>query len=112
MTLDPNYDYAHHVLGRWHYEVASVGGAARFFAKLIYDELPSASTAEAVRHLRRAVELAPSLPSHRVELGFALLADGQSEAARTVFQDALKLPQREKHDVEAWQRARQALEKL
>ena len=112
LALDPNYDYAHHVLGRWHYEVATLGAATRFFVRLIYGGLPAASTEEAVRQLRRAAELSPQLPSHRVELGFALLADGQREPARLAFEAALALPKREKYDDEAWLRAREALKKL
>lgn len=112
LTLDPAYDYAHHVIGRWHYEVATLGTATRFFIRLIYGGLPDASTAEAVRRLRRATELSPQLPAHRVELGFALLADGQREPARLAFEHALALPKREKYDDEAWLRARVALKKL
>ena len=112
LALDPNYDYAHHVLGRWNYEVASLGLSTRLIVRLIYGGLPPASTAEAVRQLRRAVELSPRLPSHRVELGFALLADGQREAARLMFAQALALPMVEKHDEEACARARAALAKL
>ena len=112
LALDPNYDYAHHVLGRWHYEVATLGAATRFFVRLIYGGLPDASTAEAVRQLTRATELSPQLPSHRVELGFALLADGQREPARLAFEAALALPKSEKYDDEARLRAREALKKL
>jgi tetratricopeptide (TPR) repeat protein len=112
LALDPNYDYAHHVLGRWHYEVASLGAATRFFVSLIYGGLPPATTAEAVRHFRRAVELAPELPSHRVELGLALMADGQRDLARETLTQALALPKKEKYDDEAWRRARAALAKL
>jgi tetratricopeptide (TPR) repeat protein len=112
VALNPDYDYAHHVLGRWHYEVATLGAATRFFVRLIYGGLPPASTAEGVRHLRRAVELSPDLPSHRVELGLALLADGQRDAARETLTAALALPKREKYDDEAWRRAREALAKL
>jgi Flp pilus assembly protein TadD len=112
LALNPAYDYAHHVLGRWHYEVATLGAATRFFVRLIYGGLPPASTAEAVRHLRRAVELSPDLPSHRVELGLAFLADGQRDLARETLSQALTLPKREKYDDEAWRRARVALAKL
>jgi len=112
LALEPAYDYAHHVLGRWHYEVATLGIATRFMVKLIYGGLPNASTTEAVRFLQRATELSPQLPSHRVELGFALLADGQRDAAKKMFEQALALPQREKYDGDAWSRARTALEKL
>ncbi|MCX6952328.1 MAG: hypothetical protein NTV51_09210 [Verrucomicrobia bacterium] len=111
-ALDPNYDYAHHVLGRWHYEVATLGVATRVIVKLVYGGLPAASTAEAVRRLTRATELSPQLPAHRVELGFALLADGQRDAARRSFEQALEMPQREKYDDEARRRARAALEHL
>lgn len=112
LVLDPNYDYAHHVLGRWNYEVASLGFATRAIVRLIYGGLPAASTAEAVRQLRRATEISPQLPAHRVELGFALLADGQREAARQTFAAALRMPPVEKYDAEAFRRAREALEKL
>lgn len=109
LALDPDYAFAHHVLGRWHYEVATLGSTKRFLVRLIYGGLPEASTAEAVRQLRRAVELSPELPAHRAELGFALLADGQRDAARAEFEQALALPRREKYDAEAQQRAREAL---
>jgi tetratricopeptide (TPR) repeat protein len=112
LALDPNYDYAHHVLGRWNYEVATLGGATRVVVKLVYGGLPHASTAEAVRHLQRATELSPELPAHRVELAFALLADGQRAAAKKSFEQALAMPQREKYDEEVRHRAREALKKL
>lgn len=112
LALDPNFAFAHHILGQWHYEVASVGAAKRFLVKLIYGGLPPASTAEGVRHLRRAVELAPDSPSHRAELGLALLADGQRDAAKPELQQALALPLQLKYDTEAKRRAAEALEKL
>lgn len=112
LALDPNYSYAHHVLGQWNYEVASLGAATRLIVRLVYGGLPAASTAEGVRHLRRAVELMPQLPSHRVELGLALLADGQREAAKRELEQALAMPEHEKYDEESWRRAREALKKL
>jgi tetratricopeptide (TPR) repeat protein len=112
LELDPNYDWAYHVLGRWNYEVASLGATERFFAKLVYGGLPPASTTEAVRLLRRAVKLAPQIPAHHVELGFAFLADQQPDLARTEFEEALRLPLREKYDVEEKARAQAALGKL
>ena len=112
LALDPDYDYAHHVLGRWNYEVASLGLGTHWIVRLIYGGLPEATTAEAVRQLQRATELSPTLPAHRVELGFALLADGQRAAARRAFEQALTMPPREKYDEEARHRARAALEKL
>jgi Flp pilus assembly protein TadD len=112
LALNPDYDYAHHVLGRWHYEVASLSGATKLIVRVVYGGLPAASTAEAVRHLKRAAELSPTCPAHRAELGFALLGDGQRQAAREMFEEALKLPALEKYDLDACSRAREALAKL
>lgn len=112
ITLSPGYDYAHHVLGRWNYEVATLGVGTRFLVSVIYGGLPAASTAEAVRQLQRAAELAPAKPAHRVELGLALLADGQRDAARATLEQALTMPECEKYDEEAFARARAALTKL
>lgn len=112
LVLKPDYDYAHHILGRWHYEVATLGVGTRFLVKLIYGGLPAASTAEAVRQLHRATELAPEKPAHRVELGLALLADGQRDLARSTLEQALAMPKCEKYDDESFARARAGLEKL
>ena len=97
------------VLGQWHHEVASIGATTRFFVRLIYGGLPAASTTEGVQHLRRAVALNPQNPSHHAELGFALRADGQADAAQQAFARALELPSREKHDLESQARVRAAL---
>lgn len=112
LGIDPNYAWAHHVLGRWHYEVATLGFATRFFVRVIYGGLPAASTAEAVRHLQRAVDLEPNELAHQLELGFALAADGQKENARAQFAKGLALPSRQKHDESAKTRARSALASL
>lgn len=109
IALNPNYDYAHHVLGRWHYEVATLGATKRWLVRLIYGGLPAASLDEAVNQLQRAVDLAPDFPAHRVELGFALRAQGKKNEARASFERALAMPIREKYDNEAFRRAREAL---
>lgn len=112
LALDPNYDWAYHVLGRWNYEVASLAAPERFFAEVVYGGLPPASTARAVSLLRRAVVLAPQIPAHHVELGFAYLADQQPRLARAEFEQAIRLPLREKYDMEEKSRAQTALGKL
>jgi Flp pilus assembly protein TadD len=112
LALDPKNDFAHHVLGQWHYEVASVGPAKRLLVKLIYGGLPSASTEEGVKHLRRAVELDPDNSAHHAELGLALLAHGQRAEAERELTTALNLPREIKYDDDAKRRAREALTRL
>jgi tetratricopeptide (TPR) repeat protein len=112
LALDPNYAWAHHVLGRWHYEVASLGAASRWVVRLLYGGLPGASQAEAVAHLRRAVALEPDELNHHLELGFALAVAGDKAAARQAWERGLAMPERGKHDAAAKQRAREALAAL
>jgi len=112
LALDPNYDWAHHVLGRWHCEVASLGTGARWFVKLVYGGLPPASHEKAVAHLERAVALSPHVVAHTLELAFAYQACGRQADARAHFLKGLALPSTEKHDESAKQRARTALEAL
>jgi tetratricopeptide (TPR) repeat protein len=112
LALDPDYAWAHHVLGRWHYGVASLGAPAKFFVRLFYGGLPAASFDEGIRHLRRATELEPAELTHWLELGFACLAAGQTEAARQHWTRGLAMPSRHKPDEPAKQRARAALARL
>jgi tetratricopeptide (TPR) repeat protein len=112
LDLDPEYDWAHHVLGRWQYEVATLGTAARWIVGIVYGGLPRASVADGVRHLERAVELAPETLAHHVELGLAYRAAGRVEDARRALERGLELPSRLPHDDAARQRARDALERL
>jgi tetratricopeptide (TPR) repeat protein len=112
VQLDPDYDWAYHVLGRWQCEVAQLGGTKRFMIGLLFGGLPEASTEEGIRLLQRSVDLAPNNPSHHIELGFAYLADQQPAAARKAFAAGLALPNSEKYDEVAKQRAREALKTL
>lgn len=112
LALDPNYAWAHHILGRWHHEVASLGAASRAAVRFLFGGLPPASPPEAVRHLERAVALEPDELQHHLELGFAYLAAGENVRAREAFARGLALPSRAKHDEPAKLRARAALEKL
>jgi len=112
LALNPNYAWAHHVLGRWHYEVASLGMTSRWAVRLLYGGLPAASCEQAIAHLRRAVALEPDELNHHLELGFAFAAAGQPREARQTWQHGLQLASRGKHDEPAKLRAREALQAL
>lgn len=112
LKLKPDYDWAHHVLGRWHYEVSELGGAKRFFAGMLYGGLPKASLKEAASHLGKAVELAPNIPAHHIELGQVFLAQGKIQEARFQFERGLALPSLDINDEACKRRAKTALASL
>src|ERR1044071_119294 len=59
LAADSTHDGAHHLLGRWNYEVLTLSGFERFFAKnfLGGSVFKQATWAEARRELERAVAL-------------------------------------------------------
>jgi predicted Zn-dependent protease len=109
LQLDPNYAWAHHMLGRWNYELASLGRTARFFARIFYGGIPPASVDEGINQLRRATELEPDELNHWIDLGFAYAAAGRKPEARENWAHGLAMPNRGKHDPAAKKRAREAL---
>lgn len=112
LALDPNYAWAHHVLGRWHCEVAALGATARLFAGMLYGGLPAASIEESVRHLRQAARLEPTELNHFVDLGCAYAAAKQFPLARVQLEHGLAMPSRGRHDEPAKLRARETLARL
>lgn len=112
LALDPEYAWAHHLLGRWHVEVSELSSAARAYVWMFHGGLPVASSATAVHHLERAVALEPGQLQHWLELGFAYRANGDATRARTAFEKGLAMPSREKHDEPAKARARAAFNAL
>lgn len=112
LALDPNYAYAHHVLGEWNTDVALLGRTKLWMIRLVYGTFPDASVRTGVREFQKAVSLCPACPSHWTGLGMAYLANGQREEARLALEHALSLPARERIDGEAQRLARQTLERL
>jgi tetratricopeptide (TPR) repeat protein len=112
LAVNPSYAYAHHVLGQWEYEVASLGPTKLFLVNVVYGGLPPASTEDAVRHLERAVQLEPNTASHRLALGYAYLANGQTAKARQMFEQVLAMPLRELYDADCHRQAERAIASL
>jgi len=92
LELDPNEDLALHTLAIWHREMVGLNWFLRKFAEIFYGEFPPASIETAEKNLRKAVELAPNVVAHRVELGLTLLAAGKKPEAREQFDKALTMP--------------------
>lgn len=112
LALNPDYAWAHHVMGRWQCEVATLGFASRVFVRLFYGGLPAASVDEGIRQLQRATELEPTELNHFLELGFAYATGNRRAEAEKAWQQGLAMPSRGPHDEYARKRARTALEEL
>lgn len=110
IDLDPKDDYAWHVLGRWHSGVANLNGVLKALAGLVYGGLPPASNEDAIKCLKKAVELAPQRMMHHAELAHAYANAGQNDKAAQEWQNVLGIRAVDAQD-EAYQKeAKLALE--
>jgi hypothetical protein len=112
LGLDPSNSYAHHILGAWNYEMASISPILRAIAKLVYGGLPAASMQQAESFFSKAVTLEPNKVSHRIELGRTYAALRKKELAREEISKGLSLPDREKDDPNTKLRGQATLAKL
>jgi tetratricopeptide (TPR) repeat protein len=102
VTLNPNHDGAHHVLGAWNAEVKRLSGIQRFFAKALFGGgfMSVANWDDAVHHLERAVALNPEHIYHRLELAEVYVDVGQYTRAREQLTIIPTLPIRDVLDAQ------------
>ncbi len=112
VKLDPKSDYAWHLLGRWHQELAQMGGMTRAVALIVYGGLPAASDDEAVRCFKQAMALRPDRLIHYIELGRTYAAMGRTEEALKFLQQGLAMKNTDKDDPETKERGKETLQKL
>lgn len=112
VKLNSSNDLAWHILGRWHRNVANVGGVKKMLASMIYDKLPEASNDEAVNCLEKAVKLNPGRLMHYVELGRVYAQVGRTSEACKYLEKGLAMPSVEKDDPDAKAAAKELLSSL
>ena len=112
LRLNSRSDYAHHLLGRWHQEMADIGGGTRFIAKIVYGGVPKGSYKEALGHFEKARRINGKRLIHQVEYGRTLAMMGRDEDARREIKKGLAMPNREADDAESKARGLKTLNKL
>lgn len=86
VLLDPKHDGAHHIVGQFTAEIMRLGSFERGYAEgELGDIVTNASWETAVEHLEKAVELAPTIVYHRLDLARAYLSmDRKTDAEAQV----------------------------
>ena len=97
LKLDPKMWQAHHVLGQWNLEIATLGGFKKFGASLI-GHVPDASVEDAIVHFETARQLAPGSVRNALGLGRAYAEADRLEDARAELERGLALPPQEPRD--------------
>jgi tetratricopeptide (TPR) repeat protein len=114
IAADSTLDGAHHLLGRWNYEVMELSGFERFIARSLLGgaTLGKASWPAARRELERAVALDSTRIFHRLDLARVYLAQKDTLAAETQLQAVDRLPVRVAADSTYRREARELLERI
>ena len=101
IRLGPDNDVAHHLMGRWHYEMSKLNVVVRTIVRVMYGtSLAPGTKEEALESYKKAVELAPNRLIHHVETGRVLLELGQKDEAKRYLEEALE---KDIEDINAWQ---------
>ncbi len=112
LKLNPKSDYAHHMLGRWHQEIADIGGPTRLFAKVVYGGIPKGSYQNALDHFEKARQINSKRLIHQIEYGRTLAMMGRDEDAKLELKKALAMPNREADDAESKLRGQATLDDI
>jgi tetratricopeptide (TPR) repeat protein len=117
LRLDSAHAGANHVMGRWNAEIMRLSGFSRFMAKnfLGGDVFGTASWAEAVRYMERAVALDPNRITHHLDLAEVYRdrkKPGDVEKAREQFQMVIDGAITDYNDAHYKQEAQEELAKL
>ena len=112
LMLNPDADLVHHLLGRWHQNLANLSSILKFFAKVLYGGVPPGSNEEAVAHFQTAIELNPSHIEHYLELARTYEFMDEEELMREPLEMVLNLPAVEQDDPVFKEEAREMLEDL
>ena len=111
LRLDPSLWEAHHVLGIWHREIATLDTFKKLGASLL-GGVPDASLEEAITHLETARRLAPNSIRNHLELGRTYLEADRDQDARKEFERAIALRPSEPRDPVLQREARRELADL
>ena len=114
VQINPNHNFAHHVLGAWNAEVERLSGFQRFFAKALFGGgfMSKANWDDAVTHLERAVAIRPDWIYHRLELAQIYTDVGAYTKAREQLMAIPALPTQDVLDPQYRREAADLLAKI
>ena len=112
ISIDPNYDGTLHLMGRWHYELASLSWAERKIAGLIYSAPPKASFIEATDYFIKASEAKSDEIRHQLWLGKTYIKMKETSKAENAFGTVAGMNALDKSDAKMKIEAAKLLKKL
>ena len=112
IELDPNYDGTYHVMGRWHYELASLSWFERTIAEWVYETPPEGSFDHAADFYRKAISTKPDEIRHHFWLGKTLIEMDEEVESKKVFNHILIMHPMDDSDRNMQKEAKELLEDI
>ena len=98
IALSPQDATLHHMQGRFCYTIANLTWIERKVASTLFAEVPAATLADALGHLRRAYDLKKEWKENVLYLAKCCLESKQLDAGRRYIEEGLALPVRGEDD--------------
>ena len=91
LEIEPESDYAYHVLARFEHTMAHIGGLMRYLIKTIYGAIEPATIERAEEYFRRAIEINPKRLIHGVELAKLLYETKRYDECKELLVPSIEL---------------------
>lgn len=98
LDINPNHGKANYVLGKWHYEMVSIGWAKKAALKVFFGGMPEATIEDAVKYMEKARTLEPYFVLDYLDLAKAYKYNNKPAKAIEVLNQLIKLPNRTADD--------------
>jgi tetratricopeptide (TPR) repeat protein len=109
ISLDPNFDLAYHMLGRWNFEVANMNIFVKGIVRIAYGGLPKASRELAIENFKKAVALLRGRLVNHLQLARCYHVTGRESLAQTELKQCAALSPLDKDDQDAREIAKRIL---
>jgi len=109
IDLEPNYDSAYHMMGRWHYELANLNNFEKKIAAIVYAKLPEGSYLEAISFFKSAIQIKPNEIRHHFWLAKTYYAIGNQKLSKHEFNVVNNLIPKDEEDKEFQSESRKYL---
>ncbi len=91
IKIDPSYDGTHHLMGRWHYNIANLAWYEKTIANTIYAKVPEGSFSEAIEYFTDAMNANPEDLRHYLWLAKSYYAKSNYVDSKRILEQAKKL---------------------
>lgn len=98
LAEDPTLAGPHHILGRWHQNLAQLSSLSRWSIGFFYESFSEASFEKAIEHFQKAAELKPEESVHHYQMAVTYRKMGDQGKARERAEKALELAKAKEHD--------------